>query len=442
MYGTVPTFSSMGVSVVTPECADAFSLGGTGLRWHRAARRSWRLGLVLCLCADLQAEVAHATEQERPTNIALSYDAAMAQARAAKAPAELSAAAVSLKAAMSEFPQDVELPLQLGWVLFQQQNYEEAAHYYSLALSMGERGSDAELGLSWSLLRMHKNEEARAHFQSVIAARGNTTNAAQGLRECEEKPAELVAPLWLQAQFMQSFYAYQNQPVLGRVMAATTGLSALVRGRYYASALYRYSSVGTGDGQTAAFAQHDLYLSAGLTGKLLGATLQYGLIVDGSGYTGTSNHVGLSARLSPLGDILLNLSASLYSDVTALRGELQWNLPLFRGFGVRPGFALQGLSGQLFETGSVTLFYDHPRFGVFVGGKYGDEKRAAYLANSFIYNGQARIPYGVWGGATLRLQEGFKMSFSYAYDRMLRSDVTPRQDFHFHSLNLSFSRAF
>lgn len=442
MYGTLSTLRTLGFFVVTPEYTKNLAPGSKGLRLRRSWGRRFFLRLTACLCAGLLAVAARATAQESPQSSAQRYEAALVQARVAKSPAELTAAAVSLNAALSEFPQDVELPLQLAWVLFQLQRYDESAHYYRLALSIGERGSDAELGLAWSLLRMHRNDEARAHFQTVIAARGSTTNAAQGLRECEQKPADLVAPLWLQAQFMQSFYVYQNQPVLARVLASTMGLSALLHGRYFASALYRYSFVGTGDGQTSAFAQHDLYLSAGLTGKLLGATLQYGLIVDGSGYAGTSNHVGLSARYSPLGDILLNLSASLYSDVTALRGELLWNLPLYRGFGVRPGFALQGLSGQLFETGSVTLYYEHPRFGIFVGGKYGDEKRAAYLANSFIYNGQARIPYGVWGGVTLRLQEGFKMSFSYAYDRMLRSDVTPSQDFHFHSLNLSFSRAF
>lgn len=387
------------------------------------------------------------------------YAEAMARARAAATPAELDAAAGELSVLLPRYPQDVDLPLQLGWLLFRAGRFSPAADAYRQAVTRGTGGGDAELGLAWSLLKLERCTEARPHFLAVQAAQGAGSNAAEGLRLCSapdpsspshgsaqapSQPAAtsaLAKRWWLQPQLAQSLYVFQNQPVLTRALATTARLEAMLHDRWYGALVYRYSYFGTQDGQTAAFGQHDLYAAAGVTSKPAGLTLQYAVIADRSASAQTSHHVGLAARYSFVGDVLFNGSASIYPDAPVLRGELAFRMPLPLGLSVRPSGALQWIPGESFRTAGLTLAYDHPRLSLWVGGKYGDEKRPAYLGVFFIYNSPARIPYGAWAGASVRPGSGFLLSASYSYDRLIRTDVMPRQDSLFHTITLSLSKA-
>lgn len=401
------------------------------------------------------------------------YDVAMGLAKSAQTPAEIDSAARVLTALMPRYPQDGEIPLQLGWLQFRAGRYAEAVQSYSLSVARSSGGGDAELGLGWSLLKLGRCDEARPHFRAVLAARGGQGNAADGLRECDA-PAAALAPAassadasqpktastpaakrwWLQPQLGQNVYLFQNQSVIKSGLATTARLDGLFLGRYYASAAYRYSYFSARDGKTVPWDQHDLYLSAGLTAKSAGLTLHYALVADHSGYTGTSHHLGLSGRYSYYADLLLNGSASFYSDEKVLRGELAVRMPIGRGFSVRPGFALQWaatmtttatattITTTAYKTPSLTLMWDHRFVSLWAGGKYGDEKRPALFAVSYIYNGAAVMPYGAWFGITARSRAALNTTLSYSYDRMQRRDLNPVQDTHFHAIFLSLSKEF
>ena len=79
---------------------------------------------------------------------------------------------------------------------------------------------------------------------------------------------------------------------------------------------------------------------------------------------------------------------------------------------------------------------------LWVGGKYGDEKRAAYLTVAYIYNSPATIPYGWWAGVTVRPGQKTALTLGYTYDRLVRSDTAPAQNSLVHSLTLGVSREF
>lgn len=411
---------------------------------------------------------AAAQGQGPESNPAHVYDVAMGLAKGAQTPAEIDSAARVLTALMPRYPQDGEIPLQLGWLQFRAGRYAEAVQSYGLAVARSSSGGDAELGLGWSLLKLGRCEEARPRFRSVLAARGDKSNAAEGLRECDA-PTTAAAPLasspgatataaaappvkrwWLQPQLGQNVYLFQNQSVIKSGLATTARLEGLFLGRYYAAATYRYSYFSARDGSTVPWDQHDLYLAAGLTGKRAGLTLNYALVADRSGYLGTSHHVGLSGRYTYHADLLMNLSASFYSDEKVLRGELGVRMPIGLGFSVRPGFALQWAATTttttattaVYKTPSLTLMWDHRYVSLWAGGKYGDEKRPALFAVSYIYNGAAVMPYGAWLGITVRSRAALNTTLSYSYDRMQRKDVTPAQDSHFHALFLSLSKEF
>lgn len=399
-------------------------------------QRAARLVLLVQALAALPVAAEAAPVAAGPSSEAASvlpdgadYESALAQARAAVSPPEIEAAIRALAAVLPRFPQDVEGPLQLGWLEFRAGRYTDAAAHYGQALARSAPGGDAELGLAWSLLKLGRCAEAAPHFRSV-AARRPQSNAAAGLQQCAHPSAIAAADatraLWLQPQLMQSLYVYEQNPALSRALATTARLDVLWRGRYYGAATYRYSYFGAAPSSTRAFSQHDLYLSAGLTTRPAGVTLHYAFLADTSGSTtsGPSHHLGLGARYTRYVDIVLNNAVSFYPDGPLWRGELAVRIPIARGVSLRPAGAMQWAAARPWETGSLTALYDHRRFSLWLGGKYGEELRPAYFDVAYIYNIKARIRYGLWAGAAVRPGAGFTLSLSYAHDRMLTVDST------------------
>lgn len=383
-----------------------------------------------------------------PPADAISYDAAVALAKEAKKPAELTQAVHALTALMPDYPQDVELPLQLGWVLSQLAQFSSALQAYEIALSRSAPGGDAELGVALSLLRLGRCAQARGHFQSVLTLNPFSQSAAAGLQSCAQTvvpPPALSAPpakLWLQPLLAQIFYAYQNHPAVKYAAAPLLRLDALWRSRFYAALAYRYTYFAPPSSQIAPWSQHDVFVNAGYTTKSVGSTLHYGVLIDKSGYSGTSHHIGLSGRYSFGWDALLNLSASVFQDAPVLRAEVALRVPIISGFSLRPGGAVQWMPNQTFTSLMLGMFYDHRRYNLWLGGKVGGEKRAVYFNVAYVYNGPAIIPYGAWLGGSVSLGAGFAALLNYTYDRLERIDTTPIQDSHAHSLTLALTREF
>lgn len=400
----------------------------------------------LLTCALLALSAA---AQEPDGVAAESYERALQRAKTAQSPGDVDAAVRALAALLPNYLQDVELPLTLGGLMFRSGRLQDALYSYQLALTNSAPGGEAELGLAWTLVKLGRCLEARVHFQTILANTPASSTATEGLRQCGAPALTPATPtlrseptpgLWLQPLVAQSFYFYQNHRTVSYVLAPTVRLEALLRGHYYGAVTYRYSYFATR--QTAAWSQHDLYLDAGYSAKAAGFTLHYALLADGSGYSGTTHHVGLTGRYSRGFDALLNLSASFFADTPVLRGELAWVLPIAGGFSVRPAAAVQWTKSETFKTLALTMFYSHRSFALWLGGKFGDEQRAAYLNVGYVYNSPARIPYGGWAGVALRPGRKFTLSINYSYDRLVRTDTTSLQDSPVHALTLGLAREF
>jgi tetratricopeptide (TPR) repeat protein len=403
------------------------------------------------ICAGLALATGSAAADSSPglsaaaSDLALDYDGTLLRAKAAEVSGDLDGAQQLLRAALPNFPQDIELPLQLAWVLFRGSRFAESAQFYRLTLTRTAGGGEAELGLGWALQKQDECQEAISHFRAVLATQKSSASAKEGLGLCIaqlQRAATAAAPLpaaaeplaaapaphapalWARPLLSQGIYVYRSHPTVRDVAATNARLETVLYGHAYLGADYRYSRFLTGDGKTAAWNQSEIYLDAGYTSILAGVTAHYALSIDGSGYSGKTSHIGISGRYSGTGDLIANLSASFYSDSAVLRGELTWRVPIYGGFSIRPGGALQWSSAESFRTLQLSLNYDHRWFSLWFGGKYGDEKRAVYLDLSFVYNSPARVPYGLWSGIAVRPGAGFALSFNYGYD-LLRTDSQP-----------------
>lgn len=242
--------------------------------------------------------------------------------------------------------------------------------------------------------------------------------------------AQEPAKLLLLPELSQGLYIYENHPSRDLASATTARLSTWMFERYLLSATYRFTYLNGRGSVSAPWLQQDVYAQAAYAVQRFGLSLHYamvhGALNASTDYAETSHHIGVSARYSEYGDGVFLFAASFYAANPVLRGELGWRIPVLAGFSARPAFALQWSPEGLRPSGSLTVRYDHTRFALFLGGKIGDEKRPAYLAYEFIYNGLDRILYGVWAGASGRLGAGFAATLSYALDR-LATTVTSTQ---------------
>lgn len=347
-------------------------------------------------------------------------------------------------------------PLAKPWQAFAAGRFAQAEQLYRQAAALAADDMDAELGIGWSLQRQDRCAEARPHFERALRderpdERSSRHSALQGLALC---PAP--RRLQLYPSLTQGVYGYRQHPQREYTSATTARLGALVQERWLLSAAYRFSYFSTHQANSAPWLQHDFYLSAGYAARLLGISLHYGVlrgalsapVASASGaaadYAETSHHVAATVRYSPFGDGTLALALSMYPTDTVVRSELSWWLPIVSGLQVRPAAAMQWSGGTLRPSGALTVSYQHSRFGLFLGGKYGVELRPAQLQLEVVYNGPERIPYGLWSGVSTRPGAGFTLTVSYAYDRLLTDGTdlsgaatTTASDAHYVTLSIA-----
>ena len=343
--------------------------------------------------------------------------------------------------------------LAKAWQAFAAGKFALAEQLYGQAAALSDNNGDAELGLGWSLQRQERCAEARLHFLRVRRdVKWYEQSALQGLALCPPPRRLRLYPA-----LTQGVYGYSQHPHREYATATTARLGALVHERWLLGAAYRFSYFSTRDQGSAPWLQHDVYLSAGYAADRLGVSLHYGVLhgalsspvaFAGSAaadYADTSHHIGATARYSPFGDGLLTLALSMYPTDTVVRGELSWWLPIATGLQVRPAAAMQWSGGTLRPSGALTLSYQHTRFGLFLGGKYGAELRPAQLDREVVYNGPERIPYGLWTGLSVRPGASFTLTASYAYDCLLTDSAdattgatsTTASDAHYGTLSIT-----
>jgi hypothetical protein len=305
-----------------------------------------------------------------------------------------------------------------AWERFRAGDYAAAERSYREAAALDGGLPLSRLGLAWSLARLGHCRDALPIFESLSPNDG----ARDGARLCRWELRRAIA----YPDVAVETTVYTGDASKSYAVGATGAWATELVHRWWLSARYRYLSVWpTAESGLARWDQHEGYASLGWARRRVGVSLHYALVSDGSGYTGLSHHVGVSARWSPLGDGNLDGAASIYGSEVVVRGDASWSFPLGHGFSVRPGIAVQWHPSEALPNGFVTLAWDRARGGVFAGGKYGEEYRPAYLSLGSIANLAERIEGGAWAGG--RVQVGrVALSATYVYQRLrsVRSDAS------------------
>jgi hypothetical protein len=317
------------------------------------------------------------------------YQDAFAAAAALERRGDLAGAARHLEAILPGYPQDYDLILRIAW----------------LHCSAGDR------------------EAAERAFRAALRTGGAPREAQFGLSQCApRRTPQLTAALGLGGQ------AFRDASGQRFALSVAPGLRLLLSGRAVLSATYRlrqFLPLGqlTGAPLQSLHRQHEAYLDLGYTRPRYGVTARYALLAEETGRWSLSHHAGLSLRVSPFGDGLLNVTGSLYPGLVLLRAEPSWRFPLPLGFAIHPGVAYQweSAAGRSLLSAFCTLSLTRRRFSLFLGGKGGPELRPAALDLQFVANYGQEIIGGAWAGAALHLPRGHHLRLSWAVD-LLRPD--------------------
>lgn len=417
---------------------------------------------VLCVCASTAGADVYT---EKTADVA----------RLEKA-GRLKRAADVQEALARSFPQDYAVVLRSAWLAYRAGRYARAGKAYRAALALSPQSLDARLGLAWTLAKEGDREQAHELFMTLKKEAAENPSVSAGLKETAAAPPSMVlAPL---AGF--GVLAYDGHQLKKWALATTVGLS-LRAARFQLTAAYRYSyfatvgsahsqssalissqsgalgpgpgvpppppppgsvpsgngsGAGLGNGAGSGFSHHEAYLTSRYDVERFGIGAQYAYIYDGSGEYGHVHLGGLSLRYSPWGDIMLSGNVSAYQDATIWRGVLAWRLPLGI-FGVTPGVALQGNGEQARVAGELAVDLRWRWFSLYVGGRYGDQERLAYLERLVVYDVPETITYGGWAGLGLQLGR-LGVGLTYSIDRY-ESSAGQRSNGHFAGLTLSFS---
>jgi hypothetical protein len=218
-------------------------------------------------------------------------------------------------------------------------------------------------------------------------------------------------------------YLFPSHPWKSSGVGLTASVDGAIGGAWTWGGAYRFVSFATLPTSTVgSFTQNEGYLDAGYTSRAFGLTAHGAVVADGTGAYGTSPHAGLSLRWSPAGDLLLDGAVSGYSDGLVARGALRWRIPVAGPLSVTPGFAAQDARGSAFAAGSLGASLDWERASVWVGGKYGEEVRPAYLESHVVYDVPEHVLGGAWAGVRARILPHLGVVASYAFDWLRRAD--------------------
>lgn len=360
------------------------------------------------------------------------YDDGFARSREAEARGDLAAAAAALAPLVAAYPQDYDVALQLGWIELRRGRYAAAETAYREAIARSPVAEEAHRGLVTALDRQGRCAEADAALATATAISRSPDAARTAIVTCAPRVASRVpmapdapAPAMPAAPPQKTVvsaavqaYSFPGHPYKSSAQGVTASVD-VPKGGFSIGATGRITHIATPDGgYVSAFGQEEAYLRLGYGTDSAGLSVIGAIVRDGSGTLGTSGHVGAIGRLSGKSDLFLTASASFYPDGTALRVSPEWRLTLAPGWYVTPGVALQRALGETLLSASLSVSTEGRWGSLYVGGKYGDELRPAYLGASVVYDLQEKIRWGAWAGLTVRLSDVVLVRATYAFDRL------------------------
>jgi hypothetical protein len=344
------------------------------------------------------------------------YDDAMDRARAAERRGDPAAAARILEPVARAYDQDYTVALELAWDHFQATEYPEAERAYRLAITRAPASTDARLGLAWAIARQGRCDDAEREL-------GGLAIDARGREPIDACP---VAKTSLGAAYGQTYFP--NHPLKTSASGLLANASTTRASGFTLGAAYRYLRVSTNGTLLSSFEQNEGYGFVGYESERYGIVARGAIVRDGSGYTGTSKHVGLTGHVAlGGGDLVLDTALSVYDDRTIGRVAPTWVFRVAGPLRLAPGFAVQPSGSYSLANVSLSAFLDFSALSLWIGAKYGDEDRPAYLASSVVYDIPERVAWGAWAGATVRFG-AFAVTASYALDDLRRTDaLTPHE---------------
>ena len=362
------------------------------------------------------------------------YDDAMARSLARERAGDLDGAAgeMELLLGLDLYPQDYQVPRRAGDLHLARQAWLDAERAYRLALTRSPTGLDAAAGLAVAVARQGRCDEARVLFSQVLAVAPNHPIRVEASAPCARPQSVWVTPaLSVDAMFYR-----------GGTRKLAIGGSARVdlehQSGFFGGGTYRFLEfLGRRNGPLSAWAQNEGHFRLGWGDKRFGAALRYAVQTDGSGYVGTGHHGGIDLRWSPWGDVGLASSVSVYDDLTVLRFEPSWKIPLAWGFSIRPGMSVQWTKPYTYIGASGTAYFERGPVELWAGGKGGPEMRPAYMALDALYNLKEQINFGFWAGGSVNAGKDFRIHLRYSMDRLGNTTGNATQDVHAVSLALS-----
>lgn len=371
-----------------------------------------RLSPVMALLLSSATLAAPVHADDAPAD---AYDRAIERAHEAEEHGDWTGAARTLREIVDAYRQDHAVALELAWAYARAGDAAMAERAYRVALARAPASRDARLGLAWILAVEDRCRDAL----DALAPLGRDESARGVVARCE--PARPVIDAWSALDA----YSFRGDPTKASGLGFVAGLAAPIAPGWTLGGAYRFGAFSPPAGSAyASFVQHEGYLDAGVDRPALGLHLQGAVLDDGSGLLGTSGHVGVSGRWSPAaGDLRLDGSLSFYRDATLPRLAISWSFPVAGPLRLVPAVAAQEASGQALGNASLSLVALAPWASAWLGAKYGDEVRPAYLAAQVVYDVPSRVQWGAWAGARVRVAGPVSLFATYAYDRLQRTDA-------------------
>lgn len=391
--------------------------------WGRRLAASLALGTVLLASPVAKADF---------------YDEAFARASARERDGDLAGAAgeLELLLALGLYPQDYDLPLRLGAIHLRRGHLADAERAYRLALSRSPDGIEAMAGLALTFSRTNRCDEASTLFARVQASAPEYAASLQAISGCVGTKA-----LWVTPALSIDTLFYRGSSAKSAAVGGTVGLDLAHRTGFHGGGTYRYLEfLGTSTGPLATWAQHEGHFRTGYSVPRFGLGLRYAVVHDGSELMGTSHHGGVDVRYSPLGDLRLSASVSAYSDLTVLRAEPSWRIPVAWGLSLRPALGVQWARPTAYVSGSVTALFHHEPIDLWFGGKGGPERRPAYMMVNAIYNIREEVEFGIFAGGSVNGSAEFRIHARYSMDRLKSTTNDSTQDVH--AVSMAISKTF
>jgi hypothetical protein len=354
------------------------------------------------------------------------YDDSLAREALAERRGDLAGAARELEETVPMYAQDYAIALTLGSVYFRAGRYEDAERAYRLAEDRAPASDDARLGVAWSLVREGKCDDAIASLRSVLSPPAEPSAEAARAACTSAPPALSLSAAWNE-------YLFPSHPWKASGTGVTASAESTIASRWVLGGAYRYVHFATSNaaGVTVApFAQNEGYVDAGYASEGFALVLRGAIVADGTGALGTSPHAGVSTRWSPegAGDGLLDASVSKYPDLAVARVAPRWRVPLGGPFSVIPGVYGQLAGSSVYGGASLAALASWERTSLWIGGKYGQEVRPAYLDAHVVYDLPDHVVYGAWAGVRARVTDSVGLTASYAFDWLRRTDaLTPKE---------------